>query len=190
MRLRLKDIIDLEYLARLDDDLDTVEENHACRIRDRDIYSRVNGKALNRKTLLLSWLAHRKIQYLGGRQKKGFSALPGTFFSKLYSAMIYIMAGIGFFSGLSLVTSFLAYHGNQPVNVTLFISVFILLPPVLIFLSLLLVVRKIFAGSGVTGTSPFSGVHSFLTTLMFKGLPKFLQKFDWGVFKKSLETIE
>lgn len=167
MKLRFKDIIDLEYLVRLDDDPDTPEAAHALRVRDRDIYTRVNGDSLDKKDLLLSWLAHRKIQHLNDNEKKGVTALPGTLFSTLYHAMTYIMAGTGLFFGVSLVTSFLAYHGSRPVNVSLFISVFILLPLVLAILSALLGIRKLVGRQGAWGDAPFSGVHSFLSTLMF-----------------------
>ncbi len=190
MKLRLKDIIDLEYLIRLDDEFDTIEETRVCQIRDRDIYTRINDTSLDRRSLLLRWLAHRKVQFSGNREKKGVTFLPGTLFFTLYHAMIYIMVVAGLVLGLSIVTSFLAYHGARPVNVSLFITVFILLPLVLTVLSAFFGVRKLFGRKAATNAASFSGVHSFLSSLMFKGLPQFLQKLDWDVFKKSLETIE
>ncbi len=66
------------------------------------------------------------------KDEKGLPILPGTVFSSLYTCMVYIMIFSGLITGISMVYSFLAYHGTRPVNVTSFTALFIVLQVIFI----------------------------------------------------------
>ena len=83
MKIRLKDIIDLDYFVSMDDALDSQEDIKSQTIRDRKIYRQCKNKCQTRKDLLFSWLAFRK---------KESTVSPGTIFSGLYTWMVYAMA--------------------------------------------------------------------------------------------------
>ena len=190
MNLNLEDIIDLEYLLHHDGQVDTIEKTIELHKRDRDIYLLINKKGCDKKYLLLNWLKHQR-EYTGSKKgDKKFSFLPGTLFSILYRIMKYIMIVTGLLSGISIVSSFLTYHGAQPINVTVFVMVFILVPLVLIIVSSLLGLYCMLGFSRSSNSSPFSIIYLFLYALMFKGLPYLLQKYRGEKFKKNLDAIE
>ena len=65
MKIRLKDIIDLEYLISIDDALESKEEVKARVIKDRQIYHQCkkehqSDQYPDDKALLFSWLAQRR----------------------------------------------------------------------------------------------------------------------------------
>ncbi len=180
MKISLKDIIDLDYLITCDNELDSKEDITSRELKDRRIYSQCKDFSKTDRTLLFSWLKLRK-------EEKGLPVLPGTFFSSLYTSMVYIMVLSGFVAGIVTVYSFLAYHGARPVNVTSFTALFIVLQVILILLSLVLVVlrrvrkKRHFAGSAV---------NTLLSFLFFKALPKIIQKTGWTVSNQKIDDLE
>ena len=142
MRIKLKDIIDLDYLITRDEALDSQEEIQARAARDRRIFRHSESCHQNERTLLISWLKFRKEEFFNPADKKGMVLLPGSIFSSLYTWMICGMSLAGFFTGISLAYSFLAYHGGRPINVTIFSALFVGLPVVLSLLTLILMAQR------------------------------------------------
>ncbi|MBC8440632.1 MAG: DUF2868 domain-containing protein [Deltaproteobacteria bacterium] len=190
MKLRLKDIIDLDYFISMDDALDSPEEIQEQLVRDRKIYNQCRSTAQTEKNLLLKWLAFRKDEFFKKKDKKGLTLLPGTIFSTLYSWMIYAMALTGGVTGVSLAYSFLAYHGNRPINVSIFIVLFILFQVLLILLTLILLVRKAIGTKRSENFFHNSIIHTLISSLFFNVLPKIIKKTGQTIFKKSLDTLE
>ena len=180
MKISLKDIIDLDYLITRDNTLDSKEDISSRELKDRKIYSQCKDFSKTDSALLFSWLKFRK-------EEKGLPVLPGTFFSSLYTSMVYIMAFSGLIAGIVTVYSFLAYHGARPVNVTSFTALFILLQVAFILLSLVLVAqRTLRKNNHDTG----SIVHTLVSFLFFNALPKIIKKRGWIISNQKIDDLE
>ncbi len=190
MKIRLKDIIDLDYFISMDDALDSQEEIQSRASLDRKIYHQCKSASQTEKTLLFSWLGFRKEEFFKDVDKKGLTLLPGRIFSSLCTWLAYAMVCLGFITGISMAYSFLAYHGARPINVTIFLSLFVVFQVVLILLTLILLVRRAAGTRNRQGRFPGSLVHVVLSSLFFDVLPKVLKKTGWAIFKKSLDTLE
>lgn len=188
MGTRLKDIIDLDYLISMDDALESQEEILSRTIKDRRIYSQCSQSCKTDKELLFSWLAFRKTEFLQDKDKKSLTLLPGDVFSFLYTWMVYAMVFLGGLSGISLAYSFLAYHGTRPINVAVFIALFVVFQVILILLILILLIRRAIKKKGTKGHT--SILHTLVSAFFFNVIPRILKKITSGMFKKSLDTLE
>ncbi len=190
MNIRLKDIIDLDYLISMDDALESKEQITSRAMKDRKIYSECKAENQTDTALLLSWLRFRKAEFFQDTDKRGLTLLPGTFFSSLYTWMVYAMVFFGGMAGISLAYSFLAYHGARPINVAVFIALFVVLQVVLILFTLILLVQRSIRSKNRENRVHNSIVHTLVSAFCFNVLPKILKKADWPVFKKSRETLD
>ncbi|MEH0018492.1 MAG: DUF2868 domain-containing protein [Desulfobacter sp.] len=125
--MALKDIMDLDFLVRLDEGQG--EEDPSIAARDRDIYRQINTPDLDDASLALKWLEYRKLLFFNDSGSR--ARLPGALYARLYQWMVRGVAAGGGLLGVVTAYSFLAYHGRQPVNVTLFAAFFILLQALL-----------------------------------------------------------
>jgi hypothetical protein len=175
MRLKLSDIMDLDYLLAMDEHPDTQAEEVAA--RDRDIFRQLDATNLSEKKLILSWLDFRKLIFFDPAGSSGFRQLPGQVFSLVFAWAARGLSLVGGVSGMVLAYAFLAYHGTRPVNVALFFCVFVLVPAVLFLLTL--------AGLGVRylrGAAAGNGVClSLVSGFLFHTIPGALEK----ILKKS-----
>jgi hypothetical protein len=190
MKIRLKDIIDLDYLINMDDALESGADIQSREIKDRKIYQHCNSRSPTLKILLFSWLAFRKEEFFQDTAKKGLTLLPGRIFSSLYIWMIYAMVFSGGIAGISIVYSFLAYHGTSPINVVVFIALFVVFQVMLILFNLILVVRRSIGSKNRENRFHNSIIHTLVSSLFFDVLPKILKKVSRTRFKKSLDTLE
>lgn len=186
----LKDIIDLDYLIRLDEALDSHEEIHSRAIRDRKIFHQCKTGPQTGKTLLLTWLRFRREEFFQAQKKKGPVLLPGTLFSSLYTALVYAAIVSGGISGMALAYSFLAYHGTRPINVAVFMALFVVLPAILILLLLVLIIQRALGTKNNPWFFRNSILHALLSSLLFTGLPHLLKRAGRGMFKKNMDALE
>ncbi|WP_457554275.1 DUF2868 domain-containing protein [Desulfobacula sp.] len=189
MKIRLKDIIDLDYFIHMDDALDSPEDIQSRAIRDRKIYNQCTNTFQTEKSLLLEWLVFRKQELFKKKNKKGAPLLPGTIFSFLYSWMVYAMALSGGVAGISMACSFLAYYGNHPINVTVFIALFIVLQLFLMLLILIFLVRKGIGTKKRKNQYQNTIIHTLISYLFFNVLPSVLKKTGKTIFKKNLDSL-
>jgi len=125
---RIADLIDLEYLLLLDDTVIEEEGQDALRRRDRDIYLHLiesEGEAeekLNPPLLLNKWLKSRQKKL--AEQDDG-APLPGKLWGELYGVFRWGLLLLGLISGTGLAFSFLAYSGSEPVNVSVYLGLFV-----------------------------------------------------------------
>ncbi len=205
MTLHLNDIIDLDYLLNIDDQRDSGEQRKKTLARDREIFTQINnGKTDHEKeahkkethkkqgdsSLILSWLEYRRLVFFHEADDNTHTLLPGTVFSSLYRFCIYLLVITGFLSGISMVYSFLAYHGARPINVTIFFFVFIFLQVLLFGLTSFWIVRQfIMEKTGNTGHRP-SIVQTLLSDVFFRGLPKIFKMIHKPVDEKKMEAME
>ncbi|MCK5837348.1 MAG: DUF2868 domain-containing protein, partial [Desulfobacula sp.] len=170
------------YLISIDDAFDSQENIRSRAIKDRKIYHQCNSRSQTLKILLLSWLTLRKEEFFQDTDKKGLTQLPGRIFSSLYTWMAYAMVISGGLAGISLVYSFLAYHGTRPINVAVFIALFVVLQVIFILFSLILVVRRSIGSKNRKNRFRHSIIHTLVSSLFFNVLSKIL--------KKSFDTLE
>ncbi|WP_300457123.1 DUF2868 domain-containing protein [Desulfobacula sp.] len=190
MKIKLKDIIDLDYFIRMDEALDTREAIRSRAIKDRKIYDQCKQTCQTDTAFLFTWLTFRKAEFFQRKDKKGETLLPGTVFSSLYTWMVYAMVFTGGMTGVSLAYSFLAYHGNRPINVAVFMAIFVALQVVLILLTLILLMRRRVSSKHQGNRFGHSIVHTLVSALLFKVLPGILKKVNHPLFKKTVEPLE
>lgn len=181
----MEDIIDLDYLAGLDNALESKEKIQERLVRDRHTYSRMENKGLSDCAVLLLWLKARRKEFTKENSKRKTILLPGSFFSGLYTFMVYAMLAAGGLSGICLAYSFLAYHGTRPINVAVFIVLFIVLQAIFVGFTLVLLIRRRLDKRGRTSVA-----QTLLSAFFFETLPMLLKKADWAFLNKSFETID
>jgi hypothetical protein len=125
---RIADLIDFEYILLRDDLL--MEENgqDVLKRRDRDIYLQKIAPAaegqgeLTPSFLLYRWLKVR--QHHEAEQTDGI-VLPGRAWSEVYRIAWWGLLLLGLATGAGLAFSFLGYSGAEPVNVTVYLAIFV-----------------------------------------------------------------
>ncbi len=162
----MKDIMDLDFLLDLDEGREDQDEVAA---RDRDIYQQIRQSGQHHKddtSGLLAWLDYRRLLFYheteGPDRDLVRDRLPGTLYASLYRWAARGMIFLGLIFGFLTAYSFLAYHGSRPVNVTLFIAFFILLPALLSLAAGTIMVRWIQSGGCSTAR------YAFFHTLVFE----------------------
>lgn len=188
MAIQLRDIIDLDFLLSLDQQKDSERETIAA--RDRDIFTQMDPPPGDDQSLLLSWLEFRRLLFFDEAGNGEQVRLPGTLFASLHQWLVWILVGTGFFSGLSMAYSFLAYHGTRPVNVTLFFAVFILVQVILVMLTLTLPVGRWIRNRTGNRGDRGSLVQVMTSWLFLKGLTLALNRLGRSVNEKKRETME
>lgn len=159
MKIRFEDVLDLEHLIQADEDPDSREQALKLAERDREIYARFRDLGPDEKELLFAWLVSRKEQYT--------DFLPGKTFSLSVSIVRYLAVFAGALSGIIAAWSFLSYRGTQPVNVAMYLFLFIALPLIFSFAALLF-------RFGKKNSSPV--LHTLISGLSFRLLPKFFRR--------------
>jgi len=138
---RIRDLIDLEYFIHenegIQDKSDSEDQNQV----DRKIYlnhiepiliKSDDPKSDNRRWILRLWLEKRREieKEENGREE----LLPGDAFHVAYQLIIPIFIIIGAFAGAGAAFSFLVYKGTAPINVSVYMGLFVLLQVLLIML--------------------------------------------------------
>jgi len=148
----IRDIIDLEYFFHKDAVSQSAEDQHYLNERDRNIFldsvspGIKEGKTPARQFIIQAWLNRRREEEAAGN-----AVLPGESFESLYSSfrIFFVLAGILLGGGAGL--SFLNYTGTRPLNVFVYLSLFvfsqILLLLLLLLFSLYRVKKKSFLSS-------------------------------------------
>jgi hypothetical protein len=136
---RIRDIIDLEYFFHKDSVSQSGEDQQYLHERDRNIFlsslkpSRKEGERPERQFIVQSWLNWRRKE-----EAANADLLPGESFESLYRTcrILFILAGLCIGGGSGL--SFLTYTGDRPLNVFVYLSVFIFSQILLLLLLLVL----------------------------------------------------
>ena len=123
---RIRDIIDLEYFFHKDAVSQYAENQHYLSERDRNIFLRSVKPCLkgdetpSRQFIIRAWLKERR-----EKEAAADAVLPGESFESLYSSFRIFFALAGFIAGGAAGLSFLTYTGDRPVNVFVYLSVFV-----------------------------------------------------------------
>ncbi|MCL7486547.1 MAG: DUF2868 domain-containing protein [Desulfobulbaceae bacterium] len=139
VKWRIRDIIDLEYFLHQDGITcsgDNQEELHA---RDRDIFLKDvqpaagGDKNPDRQFTLMTWLNRRREE-----DASEAAVLPGAGVESLYGSLRVVFFGAGLVLGGIAGASFLTYTGDSPVNVFVYLAVFVFSQLLLLFFLLAL----------------------------------------------------
>ncbi len=182
MTYRLTDIIDLDYLINLDDESSNKEALTSYLHRDRNIYQKIKEEKQSESDLLRAWFKIRKDQYLNETDKPIPPVLPGKQFSILYGWMTLLMVVFGCCAGFILAGTFLVYHGSQPINVTVFFFLFVVLPLLFSLLSLIGIVVQGFGKNKVSKGSLLFIFQTLVEGFCFDVLPRVYKKWKGVAF--------
>ncbi len=144
---RIADILDLEYLLARDEDADPV----ALARRDRGLYleqirpQKGDGRS-DPGLLLYHWLRQRRRMLAG---EDGEPILPGRLWQEIHGLLRVLGILAGLVSGGVLASSFLAYSGDRPVNVALYLWIFVASQQFLLLLLAILAVYRSLSGRGL-----------------------------------------
>ena len=177
---RIPDFLDLEYFFARDRKLAESQGEGALRERDRELYlSTIGGEDAesnpNPEWLIYRWLQERRSEE--NQEQSGQALLPGRMWYELYGLFWSIFSFLAFGVGGGLCYSFLSYSGEQPVNVSLFLLVFVGGQLFLLFLLPLGWMIRIIRGVDLRS--------SLLLTIVNNGLNRFL----FTIRKSSYDTL-
>lgn len=190
MKIRIEDIIDLEYFISIDETLESRSDMESLAVRDREIFSRCKNRTHAPKELLLSWLELRKKQFLKNQDKRTKPLLPGEVFSSFYKGMFYLMLLLGAVFGITMVYSFLTYYGIHPINVLVFVFLFVLLPMVFTAAAFIVGVKKFFFDPGKKDLYHPPILTGLITALFLTWIPVVLKKYRANVFAGAADSME
>ena len=125
---RIPDFLDLEYFFEGDKQLVEEHGEASLRKRDRDMYlSTIGGEDgdsnPDREWLIYRWLQERRS--CENEEQGGQALLPGRMWYELYGLFWALLSFLAFAAGGGICYSYLSYSGEQPVNVSLFLLVFV-----------------------------------------------------------------
>jgi hypothetical protein len=163
----IRDIIDFEYFFYRDGVSLSSESQQDLHERDRNIYLNSikvhvkEGGKPDRRFILRSWLERRR-----KNEAAATNVLPGESFESLYGScrILFVLAGIVFGGGAGL--TFLTYSGEQPLNVFVYLSVFIFSQLLLLLLLFLLSVYRLKKRSFLSFSPLYRAIGRFLLGLL------------------------
>ena len=145
---RIRDIIDLEYFFHKDAVSQSAGDQQYLNERDRNIFldsvrpNLQEGKTPDRQLVIRAWLDRRRDE-----KTDKDAILPGEGFESLYSSfrMLFVLAGIVFGGGAGL--SFLTYTGDRPLNVFVYLFVFVFSQVLILLLFFIVALFKLRKGA-------------------------------------------
>jgi hypothetical protein len=123
----IKDLIDLEFFLHGDEEKDEETLIRRDRAIFLDIASPLDKHPLSRRYLVRGWLEARK-------KDEQEPTLPGNAFHETLALLKWIAILLGILSGGGLALSLLQYQGVQPVNVSGYVGLLIVLQAILLLL--------------------------------------------------------
>lgn len=124
----IADLIDFEWLLLRDEDLIEEKGPESLKSRDREIYLQkiapvIDGQGDQSPSVLFhKWLKVRQHQEA---EKTDGIFLPGRIWSELYKICWWTLLLLGLTTGAGISFSFLSYSGTQPVNVSMYLAIFV-----------------------------------------------------------------
>ncbi len=184
---RIPDILDLEYLLARDED----EDPAVLSRRDRGLYLEfIRPQAGDRPDtgmLLRLWLLYRRrmVAAEGGSQ----AILPGRLWQEVHAILRTLVLAAGLVTGSGLAYSFLAYSGTRPVNVALYLWIFVFPQQLLLLLFAALAVYRVFFGRGLRSCLICALLARLATDLLVRLKGGLLRQLDAGERLRLLAAL-
>jgi hypothetical protein len=189
-RWRIKDLIDLEYFLKSDENGGNESARKAQVQQDRDIYLRhiepvlETGRTLSRRSVIRLWLKQRRVtekEVLGSD-----TTLPGEAFLEIHRLLLYVFAILGYLIGAGLAFSFLIYSGTRPLNVSIYLGAFIIVQILVLLLLVGFSLVRWVNRSVVRTSLLYSLVSGLLVKLLLKFKSEALKKLS-GTQRDSIQ---
>jgi hypothetical protein len=145
---RVGDIIDLEYFFYRDSVSQYAEDQQYLNERDRNIFLNSvrpgikEGERPDRQYMIRTWLARRRDEISATD-----GVLPGDGYQSLYSSFRILFVIVGLVLGGGTGLSFLTYTGDRPLNVFVYLTVFVIFQVILLIILLALFLYRMKKGS-------------------------------------------
>ncbi len=184
---RIPDILDLEYLLARDEDTDPV----VLARRDRGLYlefirPQVGDSRPGPGVLLYHWLRQRRRMLSA---EGGDPVLPGRLWREIHGILRILVILAGLVTGGGLAYSFLAYSGTRPVNVALYLWIFVVSQQFLLLLLATLAVYRLLSGRGLRSSLLCSLLVRLVSGLLVKLRGGLLRKMDAGERLRLLAVL-
>ncbi len=159
MKWRIRDIIDLEFFFYQDAVSQSVENKKYLHERDRHIFLDSVMPAIkaaetpDRQFIIKTWLNRRR-----EAENTQTAVLPGEGVESLFATLRFIFLAAGLVFGAASGASFLIYTGASPVNVLVYLSVFVIFQLFLLLLLFALSTYRLYRRSPLT-SSPLYFAH-------------------------------
>jgi hypothetical protein len=161
------ELLDLEYFISQDQQYSEGSGDRELTERDRAIYLQIkdscqyNSPTAEKRCLLQAWVASRRASFVHGDGRE--KALPGKIFQELIRICGWGLFFIALLLGWSLAISFLSYSGRTPVNVSIFLALFVGSQVFFLFLLLFFLVFN-----RLTGRVSLPVTYSILRKIIFR----------------------
>lgn len=190
-RWQMGDLVDLEFFLAQDKTVEEEAGPESLASRDRGIYLGQIEPVLRTENrdpdqagpfIIKKWLEQRR--RMEGESNGKNRLLPGRIFDQAYSLLLLLLGTAGFITGGVLASSFLAYRGTEPLNVSLYLWLFVFLQIALVLATGVLLLSK--------GKGPFvhqSPLLSFVGTLIEKTVLMLKNKAREGLSAKRRDSL-
>lgn len=185
----ITDLIDLEFFSAHDG----AAEELQLEKRDREIFLQhvqpniknapAGSKSFRRQAIRI-WLEQRRRLYRS--EQGGEAVLPGDAFSEARGIVGLVIAIIGIISGAGLALSLLVYDGQQPINVSVYFGMLVLLQ----ILFVLLTLRFFFMRSSLKRLKKFSILYPLMGRLLDRMMKKLVRVASGKVSARHTQSIE
>ncbi|MCK9294888.1 MAG: DUF2868 domain-containing protein [Desulfobulbaceae bacterium] len=174
---RIRDIIDLEYFFYQDTLSQSAENKHSLQERDRKIFldsvmpAVKKDESPDRQFIIKTWLNRRR-----EAGKKQTAILPGEGVESLFATLrfIFLMAGLVFGAGSG--ASFLSYTGASPVNVLVYLSVFVIFQLFLLLLLFVLSTYRLYRRSPLVSSPLYLLISRFMLRMLLSARNRVAKK--------------
>lgn len=177
MKWRIRDIIDLEYFFYQDTLSQSAENKHSLHERDRKIFLDYVMPGIkadeppDRQFIIKTWLNRRREE-----EKTQTAVLPGEGVESLLASLRFIFLVAGLVLGAASGASFLTYTGDSPVNVLVYLSVFVLSQLLLLLLLFVLSTYRLYRRSPLTSSPLYTLISRIMLRMMLSARNRVTQK--------------
>ena len=174
---RIRDIIDLEYFFHKDVVSQSAEDQQYLNERDRNIFLNSvkpcikEGETPDRQFIIQAWMNRRREE-----ETAKAAVLPGESFENLYSTfrILFVLTGLVLGGGAGL--SFLTYTGDQPLNVFVYLSVFVFSQILLLLLLLVLSMYRVQKRSFLSSSPLYKVISRFMLRILLSARNRISKK--------------
>ena len=177
MKWHISDIIDLEYFFHQDSVASSAVDQGDLHERDRNIYLKSvfagtkEGETPCRSFILKTWLNSRR----EGEVSRD-AILPGEGFDSLYGSLRFLFVVIGLVLGGGMAASFLSYTGDSPVNVFVYLSLFVISQLALLLLLFVLSLYRRYRRTLVSSSVLYTLISRFMLRMLISAKGKITRK--------------
>lgn len=177
MKWRIRDIIDLEFFLHKDAVSQSGENQQDLHERDRNIFLAAvmpaikEGESPDRRFIIKTWLDWRR-----QRESAQVASLPGEMVESFHGTFRFLFLVAGLLLGGASGASFLTYTGERPVNVLVYLSVFVIFQLFLLLLLFVLSTCRLYRKSPLSSAPLYTLISKFMLRMLLAAQSRVAQK--------------